>query len=423
MDGHAVRLMTVHASKGLEFPVVIVAGLGNQVNLKDARDALLVHRERGIGLRVADEATNTRYPSIASQVIAAEITRASLAEELRVLYVAMTRAREQLILVGTARSKEIDRWSQMAPDPQAALDEYAFLCCRVFLDWLVPLFASSDEATLKLMRVDQLPAQPPKGPAVKDGLGSLLPEGIARPYQVVTEQAIARLEYEYPHRIPVLEPAAISVTTMAKGGVPKVVTAEDTEQDPDGDGADLEPPVFVTEAKLASPQEEAATRGTVTHLVMQHFDFARGPESLTEQIDAMVTMKILTQAQADLVDQPGLVWFLETETGKLMREKAQGVLREVPFLDAIDPPDCPKCNGLDRVMLRGRIDALVPVEGGWMVVDYKTDWRVPEPDDETDRSYRRQVAAYRNALERSGQGKVVRAELIFVRARKIVEIR
>src|SRR5690606_38385123 len=131
-----VRVMSIHAAKGLEFPVVFLADCGKDHNLMDTYGSMLLDRETGLAMQAVDRRKQIRYPSLVHELARRRLRRASLAEELRVLYVAMTRAREHLVCVGTARKdaqREIDRWMSA---PAQELTPAQVLAGRTYLDWL-----------------------------------------------------------------------------------------------------------------------------------------------------------------------------------------------------------------------------------------------------------------------------------------------
>jgi len=234
----------------------------------------------------------------------------------------------------------------------------------------------------------------------------------------VVSQAIERLKYSYPWQAATHQPAAVSVTSLSKGSTPAPVDADSNEIDLT---APFETPAFAAAGQV-SPGDEAAARGTATHLVMQYLDLTLPPECVGKQIEQMITDGLLTNDQAKLVSEADILWFLKTPTGQLLRSGAASIQRELPFLDAFAPDGCENCDGLDRVMLRGRIDAAVLLPDGWLIVDYKTDRVTPEPGGERYQAYQKQVSLYRNAIERSGMGRVSGVRLVLLRARQILEM-
>ena len=430
-DGHAVRLMSIHASKGLEFPVVVVAGLGTKFNMQDLSDSLLIDRQQGIALRAADMASHTRYPTMATRLVELAKKRAALAEELRILYVAMTRARECLLMVGSCTGKQLEKYKGSLSGPAASISDVDFLASPHPLAWLVPLFANGDAGTLLLLELSA-PAAAPAGVLRQEAeVLAALGLGIAEPYMEVTYQAIARLTYQYPQAALSAQPAALSVSMLSKQAVPLAVDADGEEIVAGMEGTEEEgdaellfpPPGFLAADDAQDAPDGPAARGIAMHTLLQQLDFSLPPDKLESQVDAMVKRKSLTKAQAGMITHEDVIWLLQSDLGKLLAREAGTILREVPFLDAVNPPGCDDpCQGLDRVMLRGRIDALVPQPEAWLILDYKTDWKLPDAGSPRDVGYRRQVEAYRQALARALPGMTITAKLVFIRAKQIVDI-
>ena len=423
VDANSVRLMTVHASKGLEFPVVIVAGLGRKRDNRDRNESLLIDRKAGVALRAVDLPSNTRYPTIATHVIENVIKKTSLAEELRVLYVATTRAREHLVLVGHCTPKQVEKWGQNTPAPGAPLSPWAFTGCVNFLDWLAPIFLAGPA---DLLTVE--PIEPPNQPAAAEPASAPVSDPTSAPTAASNDLSpeaaaiVKRLTYLYPHQSRTHQPAGLSVSALSKRSAPAPI-------DPDGDetpfitqvpsaiaprATDLfKPPVFAS----AEPAENlSAARGTATHAVLQYLDFSKPVAELPDQLAAMVASGQLTAAQSNLVDLDGIRWLLQTDLGRQMQAQHARILREIPFLDAVDETDAA---GLDRIMLRGRIDAIIPTDKGLLVIDYKTDHALPAPGSERDQAYKKQIGLYRNAITRSGWGPVAGVVLVFMTAKHL----
>lgn len=158
----AVRLMSIHRSKGLEFPVVLLCDLGRQVNRADLREPLLIHRGLGLGPDIVDPELGIRYPSLARHAIHHQLEKELIAEEMRVLYVAMTRAQEQLIMIGSVRDlpASCTFWSQGATRQEAALPDPYLLAADRPLDWLATAVARHQEAGLPIRNMGDPGLQP-----------------------------------------------------------------------------------------------------------------------------------------------------------------------------------------------------------------------------------------------------------------------
>jgi ATP-dependent helicase/nuclease subunit A len=296
------------------------------------------------------------------------------------------------------------------------------------LDWLGPVWAASASAgeeaieleshafeTLEAPRRERAETTLP--PEVKALVGLLPIDGAPRRPESV-DALIRRLSYQYPHERETNERAAQSVTSLAKGSVTKgEVSTSAAREDADGsarDGALLRLPAFFTSSEPLA----AVDIGTATHLALQHLRFsdAVNRRAIELQLDAMVADHKLPPEHRDSIDLAAIEWLMQSEMGQLLREQEPRLMRELPvnFLygDAPDP--------MDRTMVRGRIDLLVPTPTGLIVVDYKTDYApTAAAVDVLAMRYGPQLRMYAQALERIHGKPVLHCALVFLRARQV----
>jgi ATP-dependent helicase/nuclease subunit A len=425
-----VRVMSIHRSKGLEFPVVFVPDLGKKHNLQDSTGPILVDRLAGIGLLVADEEKRIRYPSLAYVIVQDRIRRQTLAEEMRVLYVAMTRAREHLVLVGTASQKAVHGWREEWGQHRGQIPPERVLGSLTMLDWLGPAAAAMEGAKAQDRialtwhsdsDVRQLSARAERRATLTDEqmrLASLKPLATAPPMHPQARQVIARLTSAYPHRDFTKLEAARSVGSLSKTGRTAPAGSSPWPEPVVPFDIDLPAPRCV----LGSARHSPADIGSATHLVLQHLDFTRPCtlDDLTRQVTTLVSKKLLQAQLADAVDLDSLLWLMTTPVGDLLRRNASVLRRELPVYfplgtsDSKDPFDC--------VMVRGRADVFIPDRDGSALVDYKTDAVTSETVDARAEFYRAQVAYYRSALSQIIGEPVRKAWLVFLRPRVLKEV-
>jgi ATP-dependent helicase/nuclease subunit A len=423
----AVRIMSVHGSKGLEFPVVVLPDLGKQFNLSDTYGSLLFDRHAYLGLQVVDDERLARYPSLPWVIVQERIKAQALAEELRVLYVAMTRAREHLILIGTeGNCDSFETLRELYAQHTGPLPPDAVLGARCYLQWLASAAAALEAAGLRQIDVQEhkrdeinaWTAEMAKAGEKSDfsvQVSSLRPLEPAPPPDAAAAQVIERLRFAYPHETQSRTAAAKSVTSIVKPPELRepVLIPDDGET---GEPADL-PPLFVEDRPLT-----AADIGTATHVLMQHLDFARAQQDggVEAQIDELIARHLLSPRDAAAIDRAGVEWFVRSSLGQELASKEDRLHRELPLYFARPECDPKPADPMDLVMIRGRIDLMLREDDGLTVIDYKTD-RVDETTiDARADLYRQQLRLYAEALEAISQQKVKAAKLVFLHARKIV---
>jgi ATP-dependent helicase/nuclease subunit A len=421
-----VRIMTIHRAKGLQFPVVIVPDIGKRINVQDCHGSLLVDRELGLGLDVVDAERYIRYPSLAGSLVKSAIRRRILAEELRVLYVAATRAREHLILIGTAGKSAWEDWRQQWANHTGCMSADTVLAANSMADWIGPVAASAtidsntpafDVTAYTPEESAALDLQATARPAANGQLAQLAEFAplVAAPDASAMERArviLERVARPYPFAAETQIPAAKSVTAIAKSAPPPSPASPDV---PLGFSRKLERPAFLN--PTAAPL--ATERGTATHMLLEHFDFRRPADTaeIDRQIAALLDNKRLTNEQAKMIDRDAVAWVLASEAGQLLHQHATRILREIPVYF---PQDVSAADPLDRTMIRGRLDVFIPLsaaEGGSIIIDYKTDNVTADTVNARAELYAEQMRLYRRAMESITDQPVAKTLLLFLMPR------
>lgn len=429
-----VRIMSVHSSKGLEFPVVILPDLGKRINLSDCAGSILIDRHAGPGFSVADETRRIRYPSLASMLVQSRLRQQSLAEELRVLYVAVTRAKEHLILIGTCGESACETWSARWSGHVGALPADAVLGVSTMLDWLGPVAAataSSADAPICLTHHSSeqvavwpnLEALRPKPSPRLEQLVRLQPLVPPPPPNAPAETIVRRLTFQRPYARFATAAAAASVSDLSKHGRSAPLGVGSAR----GKTIAFDRVLAAPRVASTDPRSSATDVGTASHLVLQHLDFSR-PCDLADvgrQIAGLVQRRLVAPSAEPMVDAEAIAWFASTPLGQTLRKHASRLRRELPIhfprdTEAADgsmlvPPD-----PMDRVMVRGRIDVLIETPAGLEVIDYKTDAITADALAGRVDFYRPQMDLYLHAVH-AATGKPVNAvHLVFLAAREIV---
>lgn len=411
-----VRIMSIHKSKGLEFPVVFVADMGKAFNRRDTQDQILFHNRLGIGLKQYDPEWRISYPTLIWSGIAAQLRWEGTAEEERILYVAMTRARDQLILTG--HSSHIDRdwqrWTSHLNPAQA----------KSYFDWvmpaaLAPFGAKADadyarpgaawqDAVWQVRIAKAVPAGTveegaydgePRLEALRRGdlTGTPVPSWLDEQlsWQYAYPQAVrtaakfsvseVKRRYQELHSDELQDEAALSVPAAAV--IPPAPGEDDAF-------AALPPWLAGEEAAVSGAQ-----RGTALHKALQYITPAADQTTATlrREIDAFVRQGLLSREEAKLVYVPVLAAFCQSDIGRRMAESPE-LHREYPFTVLLAGGEpLPETETGEQILIQGVIDCLFREDDAWILVDYKSD-RL-ETADAFRRRYAVQLALYKRAVE------------------------
>ena len=435
-----VRIMSIHKSKGLEFPIVIVSGMGKNFNKQDTRSKMVLHPELGIGLDYMDGKLRIKSPTIAKKAIAKQIDLENLGEELRVLYVALTRAKEKLILTGTLKdaAEKLEVYRQQANLSKAADRPLSYLTregASGYLDWILPAVLSyGDKYPVRIVEAAELVLNEVENQLEQnENLTERIGEIEAADTQLVG-QLKQRFSQRYPYQTDILRKNKYSVSELKHRAMRERFEAELEETIP----AFLEEPVTPTIPLFIQREESVeqetpnrgALRGTAVHRVMECYDFA-SEKSVQEQMEAMEKEEKITADMRALVKEQIVADFVSSETGKRMALAQRGgaLYREKPFVMGFTEEELENygfgvgsntdsCENIyektdsdqekeeqkkvrheeDLTLIQGIIDVFWIEKDGIVLLDYKTD-RVQQAKGLIDR-YETQLKLYADALER-----------------------
>lgn len=438
-NDNVIRIMSIHKSKGLEFPIVIVAGCGKKFNMLDLNAGILLHQELGYGPDLVDLERRTITSVMPKYAIRQKMKLETLSEEMRILYVAFTRAKEKLIITGSVRDaqKTCSKWCAAADTSEDKLPFYEMLQASNYLDWIGPALVRHEAS-----QVLRNSAGPNVGSRIFSnelscwdiklwGIGatSVKKEAAAAEENVrrwlkdnksddggstdfISEQIVRMLEWKYPFGHLTAMPAKVSVTELKRRFM--------QEDQSDSAIPFTQPlatrPLFMEKEKGFS----AARKGTIMHFVMQHLDLKKlmnvtrigdseeKNKVLTKeiqlQIASMVVKEQLTEQEAEAVHSNEIAAFFSTTAGSRMLNTAI-VHRETAFTIEMKCreviKDLPAGFGDSEMMLlQGVIDCWFETEEGLVLLDYKTDYVPAGGADKMRQRYRVQLDYYVKALER-----------------------
>ncbi len=452
-----VRIMTIHKSKGLEFPICFISGISKEFNNSDSKGSLLLHSDLGIGLEEISGRPKRKIASLYRNQIADIIRAENLAEEQRVLYVALTRAKEKLILTGTVKDygKYLSR-IKGSRDNKSKLSYVSRMEAKSYMDWLIAAILSyGDKYEISLMEASNLARR-----VTEDMVISCLDESqVRKEIEKVTENEIGdidrRLEFEYPYQVDLTKKSKYSVSELKHNSmVEKFDSQENQAARPDFLAEERES--YIPEFAISGSQREmsvdssvqeydktshdkdksgvsrGALRGTAVHRVLECMDFKAFlelegyaderekrdavSELVKSQIKSMLDSGRITEDMQSLVKTEALVEFVSSGTGHRMAvADSRGLLfKEKPFVMQHED-----------YLVQGIIDVFWLEGDGIVLLDYKTD-RVKTAEELIMR-YKTQLELYGDALERvfSTENKTVKTKECLIysfRLQEVIEI-
>ena len=402
-NADVVRIMSIHKSKGLEFPVVFVSGLSKRFNMQDANQSLIVDMDLGVAVDYVNPGRRIKNKTLRRAVLSAKMKEDSLAEELRVLYVALTRAREKLILT-SVMDKADEKWELAQMTGQERLTYLDFCEAGSYMDFLLPILPKTGIA-VKTLRTEELAAE-----EIREQLrmgdrreelqrladGEVLLPGNPEENERKLMRLRERFAYQYPYaglqklytKTTVSE---LKIAAMAEKDEAAFHTFEEKEVVP-----------YIPAFRREQEKVSGAVRGSAFHRVMELLDFTyvfvesglfekcpgdyetyrkrldaeRLKKRLEEFLQRETVSLRLTEEYAKAVSLPKILNFLEQELPyRMWRAQEQGLLyREQPFVLGIDAkrldPDLPEG---EKVLIQGIIDVFFIEDGEIVLLDYKTD--------------------------------------------------
>lgn len=423
-------IMSIHKSKGLEFPVVIVAGLNKQFNRMDLNKAVLLHQDMGFATDTILTKKRLKYPSPIKQVLRNRMDIEMKSEELRILYVAMTRAREKLILMGSLKDtdKYLSKWCKVLTEDAIAINPYSVKDGQSYMDYIVmslirhsemaeqikPLgydyrapIALSDIAPdieIEIYRANE-------SDTMSEQQALAIETAMSEPLGIEEQWDLSKLKWVYDYQSSTEKHISQSVSELKKNEQEEIPYA----------GPKLESvsykPQFITGERLLS----GAQKGTVFHKVMDQLDLTQTYD--LDRVDAflnnLVIKGILTSKEIESVYNVSVLKFLKSDLG--MRVKKAAIKgkshQEKPFVMGFEEEEV---KGI--MMIQGVIDLYFEEDEELILVDYKTDYMKGIEEHELVERYLGQMKHYQKALEQSSGKKVKEIYLYSVGLQKAIEV-
>lgn len=415
-NDNVVRLMSIHKSKGLEFPVVILCGLNKQFNLQDTRNKILQHKDYGIAPKFVNVDERTEKETLARTAIKLKIKNENISEEMRVLYVAMTRAVDRLIMAGT-----VNKIEQKERNWRRGHSKYFVYKGTSYMDWIcsclfekinfeqfneIMVHGQWKKWNLKMITRSDLSSSVNEEINIRESNIALMNEFKTKENSSHYEEIGRRLSFKYPYMTSVNVPTKLSVTELKNLGdkefkklrykIPTLVDIFEYNEVTDK---------FILDRKITG-----AEIGTLLHYVMEHLDLKGDlkKNSIINTIKQMEDKKLLTESEAKIAISAyaeRIEEFFQSKIGKRIINSSS-VYREAPFVlrkkanDVLD-----SLNKDDLILVQGIIDCYFIEDGEVVIVDYKTDSIDETKEIESQitnlkREYKDQIALYKEAVEK-----------------------
>ncbi|MCI8453069.1 MAG: helicase-exonuclease AddAB subunit AddA [Lachnospiraceae bacterium] len=413
-DDDTVRIMSIHKSKGLEFPVVFLAGTAKAFNRQDSRGKILIDEELGVATDFFDMEQRLRAPTLKKNVVSRRLGLESLGEELRVLYVAMTRAREKLFITAADRylKNRLEKWEAVSEGQVFGLGRglpFTYLgAAGSYLDWLLMADRGLKESVKRTMvPAESLLEAEARSQAGKFELAGWLNRLQKEPWREEEEAFGGLLRKEYPYEADVFLHAKMSVSELKERG-----------QFVDDSESDFLPtiPAFMREPGLLPPEHGGAFRGTAYHRALELLDFTKTGTrgEITAQLAAIGAAGLMDEAALGLLKPEVLLRFFRSPTAVRMKRAAEAgkLYKERQFVMGVPARELDEADSDEPVLIQGIIDAWFEEDDGAVLVDYKTD-RIKEGEESVLlERYRLQMVYYARALSQI-TGKRVKEAVLY----------
>jgi ATP-dependent helicase/nuclease subunit A len=423
-NDNMVNIMSIHKSKGLEFPVVFVAGLGKNFNMTDMRKSVILHQDLGFGVDYVNYIERYKMSTLPKNVIKNKIKIELLSEELRVLYVALTRAREKIILVGSAKDieKKSIKWCEALAGKETVMPSNLIEQSNSYLEWImygvvrhndgklirdlidrnlyVPIQFSDDESkfALNIINVGELLKEEEEKISDKENILNILLEDIDENINYNIYNNKLCWEYEYNSVV------GISVN--------KSVSEIKRIEEKDLNEIDYKEDIKLIPKFIEDKQDISGShRGTIFHKILYYIDLDIPAEynTINSFIDKLVDNGIISAKEKAVINVKSIINFLNSSVAKRMKcaKKYNKLVKEKPFVLGIEAKEIyDHVNSEEIIMIQGVIDVYFEEDEDIVLLDYKTDYLVKEQEQILINRYKKQMEYYKRAIEQVTKKKV-----------------
>ena len=440
---NVVRIMSIHKSKGLEFPVVILAGTGKQFNMQDLNEKILLDQDLGFGMQYINAERHIEFKTLAKKALAIKAKEEAISEEMRVLYVALTRAKEKLIVVG--RQKDVNKKMQeknklieiYKAEDAGKINDYLLKKYKTYLDWIELIYAKLgyDETkeifTVNIIKKSDLQKEEIEEAIEDDIIEKIFKKAFIYNDKEKQEKIIQILNWEYLYKNLEGIPTKTSVTKLkeeAQGADTIKESSKDIKFDVSEDkkiSLITAKPKFINENKETKISN--AEKGTLMHLCVQKMDEKQEYtlEKIQDMINTLKEKVLITEAEAETINKEKLLKYTKSELWQDLKQAKQ-IYKEQPFYinikastvyDNIEPEND------ENILVQGVIDLFYINKNDEIVlVDFKTDYIDDGQEIMLIEKYKKQLEIYKIALEQSLKRSVSKVALYSLYLNKLIDM-
>ena len=414
-----IRIMSIHKSKGLEFPVVFLCATGKQFNLMDLNQNILLHQDLGIGVKYIDYMKQVQYDTLTKEAIRNKIFTETLSEEMRILYVALTRAKEKLFITGIKKDykKEIEKMQENVSRYKKIEDKINYILIKKYkkyLDWILLVYLYEKDNSKDLVKLQVLNKNELLKTFIKTDENEIDIKKELESVQIKKsniEQISKILEYQYQYKLSTIMPTMTSVTNI------KQIENKEVENI-----MTFNKPQFIKndENQILT----GAQKGTLVHLCLQRLDekIEYDIDKIRKLLNTLVEKNIITQFEAKNINLYKLLNFTKSKIWNELKT-AKKIYREKPFFINIPAKEIYKEETEEEILIQGIIDlCFINKQDELVLVDYKTDYVQKGMEKELIDKYINQLNLYKRALEESMNKKVDKTFIYSVYLEKELEI-
>ena len=424
---NVIRIMSIHKSKGLEFPIVFIAGTGKQFNLMDLNNNILLHHDMGFGVKYINYNKQIEYDTLSKSAMRNKLLRDTISEEMRILYVALTRAKEKLYITATINNalkniNDITNDSEMYTKTDNKINPVLVKKYKRFIDWII-LTSCYEKSKFKQIASITIINK-------KDVLDNNKTEDtdidilkILNNHEKDKEE-LKRinnlLEYEYKYKIAEKIPTKASVTKIKQMKQVNLIN-EDIEDEKNVEN--FQKPQFLRNIK--EEKVSSAQKGTLVHMCMQRLDYKKDYtiDDIKKLIQELCVKKIITEKEAESINVDKVYRFTKSFIWQYMKE-AKEVYQEKPFYINIPAKDILKNDIDETILIQGIIDLYyIDKNDNLILVDYKTDYIENGKENKLVEKYKEQLNLYSRALEQAYNKKPYKTYIYSTCLNKAIEVK